>query len=150
MALWPKGPERGRRVDPHTTKCTVYIGASSLDDWSAQVFPYNIFAYCSICRVDCKFARNKKKIYSSLGMYEKSDFPPPPGALNSSPRSPVQHVSSLFLREHFKFLHPSLPVNSFSDFPRFSVLTDHRSYELLANNMLVFPTVWYFVLCKST
>jgi hypothetical protein len=24
------------------------------------VFPYNIFAYCSICRVDCKFARNKK------------------------------------------------------------------------------------------
>jgi hypothetical protein len=22
---------------------------------------YNIFAYCSICRVDCKFARNKKK-----------------------------------------------------------------------------------------
>jgi hypothetical protein len=33
-----------------------------LDDCSAQVFPYNIFAYCSICRVDCKFARNKKKI----------------------------------------------------------------------------------------
>jgi hypothetical protein len=32
-----------------------------LDDCSAQVFPYNIFAYCSICRVDCKFARNKKK-----------------------------------------------------------------------------------------
>jgi hypothetical protein len=25
------------------------------------VFPYNIFAYCSICRVDCKFARNKIK-----------------------------------------------------------------------------------------
>jgi hypothetical protein len=40
---------------------TVYIGASSLDDCSAQVFPYNIFAYCSLCRVDCKFARNKKK-----------------------------------------------------------------------------------------
>jgi tmRNA-binding protein len=39
----------------------VYIGESSLDDCSAQVFPYNIFAYCSICRVDCKFARNKKK-----------------------------------------------------------------------------------------
>jgi hypothetical protein len=60
-----KGPERGRRVDAHTTKCTVYsyIGASSLDDCSAQVlvFPYNIFAYCSIFRVDCKFARNKKK-----------------------------------------------------------------------------------------
>jgi hypothetical protein len=36
------------------------LGASSLDDCSAQVFPYNIFAYCSICRVDCKFARNKK------------------------------------------------------------------------------------------
>jgi hypothetical protein len=35
-----------------------------MDDCSAQVFPYNIFAYCSICRVDCKFARNnnKKKI----------------------------------------------------------------------------------------
>jgi hypothetical protein len=33
---------------------------SSLDDRSAQVFPYNIFTYCSICRVDCKFARNKK------------------------------------------------------------------------------------------
>jgi hypothetical protein len=32
-----------------------------LDDRSAQVFPYNIFAYCSICRVDSKFARNKKK-----------------------------------------------------------------------------------------
>jgi hypothetical protein len=31
MALWLKGPERGRRVDAHTTKCTVYIGASSLD-----------------------------------------------------------------------------------------------------------------------
>jgi hypothetical protein len=29
-----------------------------LDDCSAQVFPYNIFAYCSICRVDCKFAIN--------------------------------------------------------------------------------------------
>jgi hypothetical protein len=26
------------------------------------VFPYNIVAYCSICRVDCKFARNKKNI----------------------------------------------------------------------------------------
>jgi hypothetical protein len=61
MALWLKGPERGRRVDAHTTKCTVYIEESSLDDCSAQVFPYNIFAYCSICRVDCKFARNKKK-----------------------------------------------------------------------------------------
>jgi hypothetical protein len=33
-----------------------------LDDCSAQVFPYNIFAYCSICRVDCKFARNKKNL----------------------------------------------------------------------------------------
>jgi hypothetical protein len=32
-----------------------------MDDCSAQVFPYNIFAYCSICRVDCKFARNKIK-----------------------------------------------------------------------------------------
>jgi hypothetical protein len=31
-----------------------------LDDCSAQVFPYNIFAYCSICSVDCKFARHKK------------------------------------------------------------------------------------------
>jgi hypothetical protein len=41
-------------------------GESSLDDCSAQVFPYNIFAYCSICRVDCKFARNKKKISSQL------------------------------------------------------------------------------------
>jgi hypothetical protein len=37
------------------------MGESSLDDRSAQVLPYNIFAYCSICRVDCKFARNKKK-----------------------------------------------------------------------------------------
>jgi hypothetical protein len=26
------------------------------------VFPYNIFAYCSICRVDCKFARKKKDL----------------------------------------------------------------------------------------
>jgi hypothetical protein len=33
-----------------------------LDDFSAQVFTYNIFAYCSICRVDCKFARNKKNV----------------------------------------------------------------------------------------
>jgi hypothetical protein len=33
-----------------------------LDDCSAQVFPYNIFAYCSICRVDCKFAEIKKKL----------------------------------------------------------------------------------------
>jgi hypothetical protein len=40
----------------------IHIGASSLDDCSAQVFPYNIFAYCSICRVDCKFARNKKNV----------------------------------------------------------------------------------------
>jgi hypothetical protein len=34
-----------------------------LDDCSAQVFPYNVFAYCSICRVDYKFARNKKKCF---------------------------------------------------------------------------------------
>jgi hypothetical protein len=34
------------------------IGESSLDDCSTQVFPYNIFAYCSIYIVDCKFARN--------------------------------------------------------------------------------------------
>jgi hypothetical protein len=34
-------------------------GEPSLDDCSAQVFPYDIFAYCSICGVDCKFARNK-------------------------------------------------------------------------------------------
>jgi hypothetical protein len=40
---------------------SIYIVESSLDDCSAQVFPYNIFAYCSICRVDCKFARNTKK-----------------------------------------------------------------------------------------
>jgi hypothetical protein len=33
-----------------------------LDDCSAQVFPSNIFAYCSICKVDCKFARNKKNL----------------------------------------------------------------------------------------
>jgi hypothetical protein len=37
------------------------LGESSLDDRSAQVFPYNIFTYCSICRVDCKFERNKIK-----------------------------------------------------------------------------------------
>jgi hypothetical protein len=36
----------------------IFLGESSLDDCSAQVFPYNIFAYCSICRVECKFARN--------------------------------------------------------------------------------------------
>jgi hypothetical protein len=35
-----------------------------LDDCSAQVFHYNIFAYCSICRVDCKFTRNKKKTFT--------------------------------------------------------------------------------------
>jgi hypothetical protein len=29
-------------------------------------FPYNIFDYCSICRVDCKFARNKKKFVKVL------------------------------------------------------------------------------------
>jgi Zn-finger protein len=46
---------------------SIYIGDSSLDDRSAQVFPYNIFTYCSICRVDCKFARNKiKKCLQSL------------------------------------------------------------------------------------
>jgi hypothetical protein len=43
-----------------------------LDDCSAQVFPYNIFAYCSICRVDCKFARNKKKIIVLLDIFCKS------------------------------------------------------------------------------
>jgi hypothetical protein len=26
-----------------------------------KCFSYNIFTYCSICRVDCKFARNKTK-----------------------------------------------------------------------------------------
>jgi hypothetical protein len=31
-----------------------------------QVFPYNIFTYCSICRVDCKFARNKKNTYKNV------------------------------------------------------------------------------------
>jgi hypothetical protein len=66
MALWLKGPERGRRVDARTTKCPVHIGASWLDDCSAQAFPYNIFAYCSICRVDCKFARGKKKLPAIL------------------------------------------------------------------------------------
>jgi hypothetical protein len=45
----------------------VYIGESSLDDRSAQVFPYNIFAYCSICRVDCKFARKKKDFEGMFG-----------------------------------------------------------------------------------
>jgi hypothetical protein len=30
------------------------------------MFPYNIFTYCSICRVDCKFARNKKKKISDF------------------------------------------------------------------------------------
>jgi hypothetical protein len=39
-----------------------HIISGSLDDCSAQVFPYNIFAYCSIYRVDCKSARNKKKV----------------------------------------------------------------------------------------
>jgi hypothetical protein len=37
-----------------------------LNDCSAQVFPYNIFAYCSICRVDCKFVR--KKIYQMVSV----------------------------------------------------------------------------------
>jgi hypothetical protein len=50
--------DRGRHNVVHSIG---YIGESSLDDRSAQAFPYNIFAYCSICRVDCKFARNKKK-----------------------------------------------------------------------------------------
>jgi hypothetical protein len=35
------------------------IGESSLDDRSAQVYPYNIFNHCSVCRVDCKFTREK-------------------------------------------------------------------------------------------
>jgi hypothetical protein len=35
------------------------------------VLPYNIFAYCSICRVDCKFARNKKKNTRPLLGYER-------------------------------------------------------------------------------
>jgi hypothetical protein len=39
----------------------IYIGESSLDDRSAQVFPYNIFTYYSICRVGCKFAGNNEK-----------------------------------------------------------------------------------------
>jgi hypothetical protein len=30
------------------------------------VFPYNIFAYCSICRVDCKFARKKNEFNKML------------------------------------------------------------------------------------
>jgi hypothetical protein len=42
------------------------VATASLGDRSAQVFPYNIFSYCSICGVDCKFARNtiiiKKKL----------------------------------------------------------------------------------------
>jgi hypothetical protein len=40
---------------------SIYTGESSLDDRSAQVFPYNIFTYCSIYKVDCKFVRNKIK-----------------------------------------------------------------------------------------
>jgi hypothetical protein len=72
---WPsdlKDQREEEEYDAHTTKCTVYIGASSLDDCSAQMFPYNIFAYCSICRVDCKFARNK--IYYVNGLLLWSDF----------------------------------------------------------------------------
>jgi hypothetical protein len=42
-----------------------------LDDCSAQVFPYNIFAYCSICRVDCKFARKKKEEKKKKNAYRK-------------------------------------------------------------------------------
>jgi hypothetical protein len=34
-----------------------------LDDCSAQVFPYNIFTYCSICTVECKFTGNKKNCF---------------------------------------------------------------------------------------
>jgi hypothetical protein len=40
-----------------------------LDDRSARVFPYNIFTYCSICRVDCKFATNKNKEYICIYIY---------------------------------------------------------------------------------
>jgi hypothetical protein len=44
---------------------SIYIGESSLDDRSAQVFPYNIFTYCSICRVDCKFAKKKNIVHDA-------------------------------------------------------------------------------------
>jgi hypothetical protein len=33
----------------------------TIRSFTLLLFPYNIFAYYSICRVDCKFARNKKK-----------------------------------------------------------------------------------------
>jgi hypothetical protein len=45
----------------HPTTQYVQYYFSLLDDCSAQFFPYNIFAYCSICRADCKFAINTKK-----------------------------------------------------------------------------------------
>jgi hypothetical protein len=62
MALCLKGPDRGRIIDTHNVIHSIYIGESSLDDLSAQVFLYNVFTYCTICRVDCKFARNKKEM----------------------------------------------------------------------------------------
>jgi hypothetical protein len=52
------------------SKSDYKLGESSLDGYSAQVFPYNIFTYCSTCRVDCKFARNKlkqKRLQASTG-----------------------------------------------------------------------------------
>jgi hypothetical protein len=40
------------------------------------MFPYNIFTYCSICRVDCIFARNKKEkkcsVNSKMGVFSIS------------------------------------------------------------------------------
>jgi hypothetical protein len=61
---WPSDlrTKERKKIEARTTYCTVYIGESSLDDRSAQVFPYNIFTYCSICRVHRKFARNKKEV----------------------------------------------------------------------------------------
>jgi hypothetical protein len=37
-----------------------------LDDCSAQVFPYNIFTYCSIYRVDLNVQEIKKKLFSGV------------------------------------------------------------------------------------
>jgi hypothetical protein len=60
MALWLKGPERGRRIDTHNIMHSIYrriiIGWSLRTNVSLQ----HIYLLLH-CRVDCKFARNKKK-----------------------------------------------------------------------------------------
>jgi hypothetical protein len=89
-------------------------------DRSAQVFPYNIFTYCSICRVDCKFARNKKKILEmpssnidGITGYSDYVYTNTTKTHLNRPRYLMTHNCSILLHcvyPNFGILHPSSVV----------------------------------------